>query len=123
MGALDDTAVLVECDGTARIAQGACSHKGFLSMSLKMWAAVAAGGRLRNGNLAVWVDRMTWPLATCTSIGVTAGWTFVRKDSEAKKCPVLPESRTMGGEGPSVAVMACCECTCGSLWVLGVPRS
>ena len=27
---MDDAAVLVECNGAARIAQGSCSHKGFV---------------------------------------------------------------------------------------------
>ena len=75
-----------------------------LSMSSKMCASVAVDGRPVRGNCAVWVECMIWPFATCTATGVVAGWTLRRKVDVAKKCPVLPEARMMGGEGPSGVV-------------------
>ena len=49
------------------------------------------------------VDCMVWLLATWTVMGLEAGRMLVSWLGDAKKWPVLPESRMMGGVGPSRA--------------------
>ena len=39
----------------------------------KMWAAVASGGSVGYGRLAVWVDVMVAPSGRCTVMGVVVG--------------------------------------------------
>ena len=88
-------------------------------------ACAACGGMPANGRVTVCVDCMVWPLATWTGMGLEAGWMLVKWQGDAKKCPVLPESRMMGGEGPSRADthVGLLLLVLGPLGVLGFPRS
>jgi hypothetical protein len=72
---------------------------------------------------AVWVECMNWPLATWTATGFVVGCTERREVELAKKWPVLPESRMMGGEGPGRAEgRVAARLAVPQLWVApGVP--
>ena len=58
-------------------------------------------------------------------MGLVVGRTLVSWSVEAKKWPVEPESRMMGGEGPGKVYLAMMAwlATCWSLWLLGLPLS